>query len=155
MTNEDPNQVADIVDSVLKYKATNYSKVAEMFSMSRQVFFRMVKNGTLKMSLFLEMLDAFNLRLDIKDDNGLLDNVPMKAFSGERVKKRIKGVFYDTEKMVYVGKRMTEELGEECLFFNPVTCRFVIVRENLVDGKKPKFILVDEEQIDSVIGEFQ
>ena len=64
-------KVVQLMDAVMALGNTNYSRVAAMIEkngkpLTRQSFFKMVKNGSLRLSVFLEVLDVLGMEMVIR-----------------------------------------------------------------------------------------
>lgn len=70
-------ELIDLFENIMKKCGKNYSKTASMIErngkpMARQSLFKMVKGGSLRMILFLEILDAFGIMVEFKKDGELV-----------------------------------------------------------------------------------
>lgn len=74
--------VIDIFEEIMDGCGTNYSKVASMIvndgkPMSRQSIFKMVKQGSLKVSTLFRILDALDVEVDfVKHDDTIAFRMP-------------------------------------------------------------------------------
>jgi len=147
--NYSPENIVSIVETMFKYKGTNYAQVASKLrtkngtQMSRQVLYRMVNNGTITLALFIQIVDLLGMRLDVKDEErSVLALGPVK---GDRVKKKLKGIIYDSDKMFSVAVIGDERIWKEvCL--EPVSGNYVAINycneevAKTEEGKKYPFI---------------
>ena len=136
------DDVVKTIESLLKYRGTNYAQVASKLGMSRQAFFRMVKGGTIKFSTFLKMLDVLGLGIRIADGG---DIACLTEFKGPKLKKKIKGVLYDTEKLMSVGVLDCTEGVTTELCVEPVSKTYLVLRYS-EDGYS-KFEIADETKL--------
>lgn len=133
------NNIAEIVEKLFKYGNTNYSQVASKLTakngnpMTRQVLYRMVKNGTISMSLFLEIVDIVGCEMKVIDSfpsicGSSWSVLDMEDVKGEKVKKKLKGVVYDSDKMFSVGGVVeVDEHRTDEMCFNPATKEFILI----------------------------
>ena len=68
---KDPERIISLVESVFEMGDTNYSQTAATITrngkpMLRQSLFKMVKNGSIRLSVFLDILDALDLKMVIE-----------------------------------------------------------------------------------------
>lgn len=136
----DGHDVVGLIESLFKYRGTNYSRVAETLGMSRQALFRMIKGNTLKMSMFLKIMDVLGLDWKMFDGDEAISLKPVRA---PRVRKKIKGVQYDTDKMFSLCEELDYDGGVRELCYDPASKRKLIVTYR--DGEKPKVELVAEQ----------
>ena len=94
------SEVKDVFEKFLLDNGLSYAKAAEQFeshgrSMSRQSLWKMVSNGSLKLSVFLELLGYNKAELKIET---LRDEKNKKRGYGNRVVRNLDGKIYDTWK---------------------------------------------------------
>ena len=95
--------IKTIMDTLFKFRGTSCSKVAEKLGMSRQVLFRMINGGTLKLDVFMRILDVLDFKMDFQSESDDVSRIMrLNSFSGPRIKRKIKGVVYDTDKIFSV-----------------------------------------------------
>lgn len=66
-------ELIDLFENIMKKCGKNYSKTASMIErngkpMARQSLFKMVKGGSLRTALFLEVLDIFGITVTFSKD---------------------------------------------------------------------------------------
>ena len=64
-------KAAELVDEVIARFGTNYSQLAGKIErgdrvLSRQSFFKMAKSGTMRLSVFLQIIDLLGLELVVR-----------------------------------------------------------------------------------------
>ena len=123
--------IAELIENLFKYRGTNCSQVAEKLGMSRQTLFRMIRGGSLKLTLFLRILEEMSLDISFLDDG---KTVP-EPYTGPTFKKRVKGVMYDSKKLFTV-----DEYNENGDIFvvcvEPVTETYLLVQYGEKDRSK-------------------
>ena len=93
-------KVRELVEKMFKVYHLNYSKVAQQMGedgrqMSRQSLWKMVNNGSLKLSTFLEMLDVSGIEMNLSLEK---TDKRLRSGNGSRIVQDIDGVTYDTWK---------------------------------------------------------
>lgn len=122
-----PEKVSRYIETMFKLKGTNYSQVASKLKsksgkpMSRQTLFRMVKNETITFSTVLEIANKLGVRPDFDSLLNLDDVV------GPRVRKRVNGVRYDTDKMFSVGVEEQDGEVKKETCWDPISDNYVVV----------------------------
>lgn len=69
--------VIEVFEQIMEGCETNYSKTAALIEtngkpMSRQAIFKMVKQGSMKLSAFFKILDALNVQVIFKKGNKVI-----------------------------------------------------------------------------------
>ena len=143
------DDVVKLIESLFKYRGTNYAQIASKLGMSRQAFFRMVKGGTIKLSTFLRILDILGLEIRISDGG---ETACLTDFEGPKLKKKIKGVLYDTEKLMSVGVLECKDGIKTELCVEPVSKTYLVLQYS-EDGYS-RFEIADEKQLSILKGEY-
>lgn len=154
-------EIVKIVETMFKYRGTNYSQVSSLLKtkngkpMSRQVLYRMVNNGTISLAMLMEIADILNFDLKIKDRELTVSD--LENVHGDRVKKKLKGVVYDTDKMFSVGVKRVDEHRTDEVCLEPVTGEYIVIHygDDKAKGKKkfPHIEKIQREEILKVLGE--
>jgi len=142
--------ISEMIEVLFKYRGVNYSSVAEKLGMSRQALFRMVKNETLKMDVFLRIVDILNFSVSFtnKSDG---ERIVLRKFQGPKFKKKINGVIYNTDKLFSLAESDYENHVKTELCLEPVSNTFLIAYyvddDYTPNGKKkyPYFEIADRD----------
>lgn len=148
-----PERVVKFVETMLKLNGTNYSQVASKLKgkngkpMSRQTLFRMVKNGTISFQNVLDIADLLGDSIEISDGrhNG---HLKLEDVKGDRLKRKIKGVQYDTDKMFLIRAYKEDGKVKKELCWEPVTDTYVMVHYFGDDGKKYPYMEIADRWTD-------
>ena len=122
-----PDRVVKYVETMFKLRGTNYSQVASKLKgrngkpMSRQALFRMVKNGTISLQTVMDIADVLNMTFE-EIFPGIMNDV-----QGDRVRSKINGKVYDTDKMFSYCEYMEDGKLKEEDCWNPLTGEIVTV----------------------------
>ena len=100
---DDPNtdRLINMMEGIMKYRGLSYPQVAEMLAeksgqpKTRQNFFKKVKNGSIRVTDLLEVLDLLGMQIRIESNGNI---VPTSPAVGERVIRVVKGRRYDTKR---------------------------------------------------------
>lgn len=139
-----PEKVSRYIETMFKLKGTNYSQVASKLKsksgkpMSRQTLFRMVKNETITFATVLEIANQLGVRPDFDSLLNLVDVV------GPRVRKRVNGIRYDTDKMFSVGveEQDGEIKNETC--WDPISDKYVVVHHFGDEKRKYPYLEIND-----------
>ena len=76
-----------LVDKCMEFAGTTYAQAASRIvkndkPLSRQSFFKMVKSGSIRLSVFLAFLDAYGLELSIS--KAVEESGPVEEKTGEK-----------------------------------------------------------------------
>ena len=162
-------KVVELVERLFKEYNLNYSKAGRQIirdgkPMSRQSLWKMVLNGSLKLSTFLEILDANGISVRFIMEK---PDVNLRNGFGERVIQEISGKVFDTWKCSAVstsfysdGKsRYTNHFADELyidLDGNALLVHYTDLDESKIeDGKKYPWVeLVDDGKKEEFIKKY-
>lgn len=136
------SKIIAIVERMFKYRGTNYSQVASKLKtktgtqMTRQVLYRMVHNGTLSLALFLQIAEILDFDLRLCDHER--DALELRDVEGRRIRKKYKGVVYDTDKMFSCGRVSEDEHHWRIVCLEPVSDTFVVIHDCDDEAAKAK-----------------
>ena len=157
-------EIVKIIETLFKHGNTNYSRVASQLKtksgrpMTRQVLYRMVNNGTISLALFLEILDITGYKLEVLGD---CPGVPeaqwpilvLSGVKGERIKKKLNGVVYDSDKMFSVDTVTIDEHRTDEICYNPPTREFIVIHYGDEEAKgKRKFPYIEKYKMELTKG---
>lgn len=140
---------------LFKYRGTNCSAVAKELGMSRQALYRMIKGETLKMDMYLKILDVLGMEMQFSEnDDRPIDRMELRDVSGERVRQKIRGVIYDTGKMFCLAESGFQDHVNRILCWEPVADLYFVLRR-FDDGEKPYLMLIESEEAFKLYKEYR
>ena len=130
-------QLIALVESAMKYNGISYPGLAVMLTdagkkPARQSIFKKVKSGTLRANALLKALDMLGIEVKLEKDG---KEIPVRSAKGDRIKKTVKGVYYDTKRCMPVadsffpdGKHKYNSSGQaEELYLEPKSGVYLLV----------------------------